>query len=112
MLCFSLTDEEEMGDPTQSVSSCHVAFSTVILNNEIFGYFQTKEMLGVVDKLQDASGVAELQQYGDELVSLVRETNRTKEKDIKHSIDILKQNKLEAEKKVCGCHSSKMYPMS
>ena len=58
-------------------------------------------MLEVVDKLQDTSGVAELQQLGDELVSLVKETHRMKEKDIQGKLEMLRHEGLKANKKVC-----------
>ncbi len=57
-------------------------------------------MLEMVDKLQEASGVADLQQMGDELLSLVRQTRRQNEMHIKSTIKMLKQKQLEAEGKV------------
>ena len=54
----------------------------------------------VVSKLQRTSGVAELQEVGDQLVKMVRELEDSKRRNIQSSIDMLKQEILEAKGKV------------
>jgi len=62
--------------------------------------FQSQEMLQVADRLKDASGVDHLQQMGDELISLARQSHKAKENKVKTSIEELKQKHLEAERRV------------
>ena len=54
----------------------------------------------MAEKLADTSGVASLQQMGDELISLVQQSHKVKERSVKSSLEELKHKLLEAEKKV------------
>ena len=62
--------------------------------------YPQKDLSSLVDSLQTASGVLELQQGGDKLIKRLKEIQNVKWKSIRSKIDMLKQESLEALEKV------------